>query len=905
MHELMLDNEPHHDTADILRTRLFGVRDAWRQLLAERCGFGATLPDDLLTGFVSALVDFLAEPDLAIPARLAAEWREKVPLSVEGVATTAVAMGLLGEALRDGLAGQIEPVRPAAHEIVSAALPSFTAAFVRSLMTSNEFQPSESYWYEISRRLTQERERRITQLAILNDVSTALASTLSIDELASIIHEQCGRLFDTTNFYIATLNGDPDEMHVIFHHFGGQRVSGEGFDTLKIGLTRLVIERGEPIVFDDYVAACRERGIAISANIDQDKTWAWIGVPIVADDTTIGLLAMLSDKRTFSREDAALLAAVARQAGAAIKNARLYQAQIVQANQLIVINRIARAFATIRDPRQLADEAARRIQSAFGYGVVMIFQADQGDDRLVLKTLSGIEGADDLIGFTVQSGQRGIVGRAAATRLPIVVPDVRENRDYIASASTAHIRSEIAVPLLREDRLLGVLNVESPELDAFSEQDVSVLTTIADQLAIALENAELLREEQKRRSEVSLILNASQAANSSLVLDDVLQRVASGIADATGLPSCVVYLFDEDRERLLPSAFVAREGSRLDTSRISQVVPSAESSQLLKQIAMSAREPCALEMMSCEVQDDLARVLCASAVLAVPFLVRDECLGFALVVSHDDAYHFSNHQLRVAFGIADSAALALDNARLYARSHSLGMAEERIRVARDIHDGIAQGLTAISLHLEASEQMFEAKPEKAQAKLHRALELTRANLEDARRSVLDLRASALQELTLADALQHRLGQFEKEETGGLVSTSFTAENPGGRVSSRLELSLYRIFEEALDNVARHAGATHIDVALRRTGETIVLEITDNGSGFDVNGVMRNRKPGGKFGLIAIRERVRLLHGTLTVESSDAGTTLRVEVPFEAQWGADPAVTPAEATSLFHSGAAER
>ncbi len=884
MHEFMPEQALPPIAAGTLQTRLFAVRDAWRQLLSDRCGHSSALPNELLTEFVSALAAFVNTSDLTIPARLAEDWRTKVPLSIEGVAATSGALGLLGEALRNGIGPVLDENGDPIHESIATLLPSFTSIFGRTIIADTEFQPSESYWYEISRRLTAERERRITQLAILNDVSTALASTLSLDELATIIHEQCGRLFDTTNFYIATLNNEPDEMHVIYHHFGGRRVDSDGDDRLRIGLTRLVIERGEPVIFDDYVAACREHGITVAPRIDQDTVWAWIGVPIIADNQTIGLMAILSDQRTFSTEDGALLAAVARQAGAAIQNARLYQAQIIQANQLIVINRIARAFATIRDPRQLVDEAARRIQSAFGYSVVMIFQANQSDDRLVLQTFTGVEQAEDLVGFSVRAGKDGIVGMAASTRTPVVIDDVRSNPAYISSVSTQHIRSEIAVPLLREDRLLGVINVESPEIGAFSEQDVNVLTTIADQLAIALENAELLREEQKRRTEVSLILNASQAANSSLVLDDVLQRVASGIADATGLPSCVVYLFDEDRSRLLPSAFVAREGSQLDTARISQVIPSGESSRLLKQIAMSAREPCALEMMSCDVQDDLARVLCASAVLAVPFLVRDECLGFALVVSHDDAYHFSNHQLRVAFGIADSAALALENARLYARSHSLGMAEERIRLARDIHDGIAQGLTAISLHLEAAEQMFPSRPEKAQAKLHRALELTRSNLEDARRSVLDLRASALQELTLADALQHRLGQFEKEEASGLVSTSFTSEAAGGRVSSRLELSLYRIFEEALDNVARHAHATHISVLLCRTGEHIVLEITDNGSGFDVNGIMQNRKPGGKFGLIAIRERVRLLHGILTVDSSAAGTTLRVEVPFEAQWG---------------------
>lgn len=239
----------------------------------------------------------------------------------------------------------------------------------------------------------------------------------------------------------------------------------------------------------------------------------------------------------------------------------------------------------------------------------------------------------------------------------------------------------------------------------------------------------------------------------------------------------------------------------------------------------------------------------------------------------------------------------MENARLYARSRSLGMAEERIRVARDIHDGIAQGLTAISLHLEASEQIFDSKPEKAQAGLRRALELTRDNLEDARRSVLDLRASALQELTLADALQHRLTQFAKEGASRPVRTSFTSESSGGRASSRLELSLYRICEEALDNVARHAGATHVDVALRRVGDTIVLQIADNGCGFDVDEVTHNCKPGGKFGLIAIRERVRLLHGTLDIDSTSAGTTLRVAAPFEGQWRRESTATSTTTSSM--------
>jgi len=350
----------------------------------------------------------------------------------------------------------------------------------------------------------------------------------------------------------------------------------------------------------------------------------------------------------------------------------------------------------------------------------------------------------------------------------------------------------------------------------------------------------------------------------------------------------VVYLYDDEGDRLLPSAFVARDGSELDTSRISQVIPNTESSQLLRRIFLSGQEASAIEMLSCDVDDELAQVLSATAVLAVPFVAKQQFLGFALLVAHDAEYHFSPHQLRVAYGVAGAAALALENARLYARSHTLGVAEERIRVAREIHDGMAQGLTAVALNLEAAEQMFEIKPVKAKEKINRALELTRSNLEDARRSVLDLHASALQELTLTEAIQRRTQQFLDEQRERQVTGAFNGESMFGRLSSRMELSLYRIFEEALDNVARHADATHIDVTIERHADDVVLTVVDNGHGFDVEQAFSTRRTPGTFGLVAIRERVRLLHGTLEVQSAAGqGTMMVVTVPYEAQHSGTP------------------
>jgi two-component system NarL family sensor kinase len=197
---------------------------------------------------------------------------------------------------------------------------------------------------------------------------------------------------------------------------------------------------------------------------------------------------------------------------------------------------------------------------------------------------------------------------------------------------------------------------------------------------------------------------------------------------------------------------------------------------------------------------------------------------------------------------------------------------------------MAQGLTAITLQLEAADQMFASKPEKARAKIGRALELTRQNLEDARRSVLDLRASALQELTLTEALERRMLQFNAEHRESGLSGTFHGDGMYGRLSSRVELSLYRVYEEALDNVARHAGATRVQAALTRDDDFVTLSISDNGRGFDTREALTGRRAAAGFGLVAIRERIRLLHGTFSVESNaddGGGATLQVRVPFEA------------------------
>jgi two-component system NarL family sensor kinase len=256
---------------------------------------------------------------------------------------------------------------------------------------------------------------------------------------------------------------------------------------------------------------------------------------------------------------------------------------------------------------------------------------------------------------------------------------------------------------------------------------------------------------------------------------------------------------------------------------------------------------------------------------SIPLYARGRRLGIMNVAS-PDWRELSRADLRLLHTVGDLLAIAVERALLYARSIELGAAEERNRIAREIHDTLAQGLAGITLQLETAEVLLESGAEAARvrAAVGRALHQARASLEEARRSVLDLRAAPLEGRTLAQALEQLVGDWSAL-TGidARVDIRATAALP-----ARIETGLYRIAREALANVARHAGASHVRVTFSHEDATASLTVEDDGAGFDPADVPRER-----FGLTGMTERARLLGGRLRVESGPAtGTRVIAEVP---------------------------
>ena len=259
---------------------------------------------------------------------------------------------------------------------------------------------------------------------------------------------------------------------------------------------------------------------------------------------------------------------------------------------------------------------------------------------------------------------------------------------------------------------------------------------------------------------------------------------------------------------------------------------------------------------------------------SIPLYAQDKRLGVMNVAS-PDWRSLSPEDLQLLYTIGDLLSIAVERARLFAQSTQLGAAQERNRLAREIHDTLAQGLTATTLQLESVDALLDAGSDAEQARepLHRALSLTQSNLEEARRSVLDLRAAPLEGRSLSEALQALVNGWETE-TG--VPVRFQAVNGSRPLPPRVEVTMYRICQEALTNVARHAEARRVTVRLVATPEQVQLTIEDDGLGLDASDTAEDR-----YGLVGMNERARMLGGALDLSTSPgAGTRVRVTVPLE-------------------------
>ncbi len=354
-------------------------------------------------------------------------------------------------------------------------------------------------------------------------------------------------------------------------------------------------------------------------------------------------------------------------------------------------------------------------------------------------------------------------------------------------------------------------------------------------------------ELRERNEELVSLNRLAGSLTRSLDADAILAGGLESLGAFLPLRTARGYVIDEGRLRSL----VSHGDAAADTT------------------ALNAVASAALEVHDLATRDEAASVL-----VGLPLETRDGALG-AIALRVDHGWHPGGRSRALLRAVADQVGLALRTAKLSAEGRELAVLEERTRLAREIHDTLAQQLTAIVLQLEIAEALVERDEGRARGMVVAARDQARFALQEARRSVWNLRPQRLEATGLAGAVAMEATRFA-QRSGIQVRVQSDSVPRDLSVTPQAEVAVFRILQEALTNAERHSRAGHVDVGLAPEDGHLVLTISDDGDGFDAAVVDRAT---GSFGLVGMEERARLIGATLRVVTAPGqGTRVEVHLP---------------------------
>jgi signal transduction histidine kinase len=465
---------------------------------------------------------------------------------------------------------------------------------------------------------------------------------------------------------------------------------------------------------------------------------------------------------------------------------------------------------------------------------------------------------------------RGILGVLIREARPLRLHDLTEDpRSVGFPRNHPPMKTFLGVPILLRGVAYGNLYLAEKETrDDFTAEDEELTQLLAAQAAVAIENARLYESSTRWLRQLESLNEIADALVSELELEPLLALIAGRMRELVDARLVLIAL-PEAGESLRVAAAEGEGtygivGMRLDFAR-------SKAGRVLER-GHSERVDSVLE--DPEIDQQAARRLGVHSALYVPLAAQGRPLG--VVIVHDKAGAnpaFTDDDLRLVEGLGARAATAVSLSQRVSRD-VLGRVvaaqeHERRRLARELHDETGQALTSILLGLKSLEQAVSG--EEGLAAIASVRELVVSTLQDVRRLAVELRPSALDDFGLVPAVERLVHTFgEQTEIRVDLQTNLGEE----RLSAEAETTIYRIVQEALTNILKHAQATHVSVLLTKRDGLVAAVVEDDGRGFDPEAVGDEG-----LGLVGMRERLGLVGGRLRIESAGgSGTSLVAEVP---------------------------
>ncbi|MBE7436441.1 MAG: GAF domain-containing sensor histidine kinase [Anaerolineales bacterium] len=472
---------------------------------------------------------------------------------------------------------------------------------------------------------------------------------------------------------------------------------------------------------------------------------------------------------------------------------------------------------------------------------------------------------------------RGLIGELMDTESPLRVP-VIQNHPKSVGFPDHHPRmvSFLGMPIRTSDRQLGQIYLtEKKDADDFSSDDEMIIQMLATYAATAITNARLIENMMERDAaltrrnvDMNLLNDIASALTSSLDLNEILNKALGLVMNYLKMEAGEIFLLEEDKTTLRMMLHRGEAAEAFWTRNLFQV------GEGYPGIVAKIGRP----MISTDLAKDesfLRKAVVKAGfrqILSIPLISSESVMGVMSVATRSKA-PFEDRSVQMLSAVGAWAGLAIENARLHANARRLAVLEERNRIGMDLHDGIIQSIYGVGLGLEGAKHLVIEDSDEAKAKIDHAIEGLNQAIRDLRAYILDLRPRQLGNDGLMNGIKRLITEYRANTFSEVLFTS--PESEMKELTQAQSLALFHICQEALANSAKHAKAKNVRISLWTTEDRALLEINDDGKGFDVEKMSTFIG----HGLANMQTRARSSGGDVDITSIQGeGTTVLAWVP---------------------------
>ena len=728
-----------------------------------------------------------------------------------------------------------------------------------------------------------ELEELVRHQESLRQVIESVSSELVLRPLLTNIVRHACELLGAERGTIGLVDEDREivRTEAVFHMPNGEL----GAEIPKgVGLAGMVLETQEPVVM--------RYGDTSKPPIAEMAEDSVIGMPIFWRERMIGFFGIgATSPHHFSQRDVDTLALLARHAAIAITNAQLYESEKRRVARITTVGRVGQLITSSLSLEEILQTAVEAVSEQLNYSTVGLLLASEEDPETLVLHGFCRTGSNVAVGEYRQVIGEGIIGEAAARREAILVPDVRTHSSYIPIPGGSTLRSELAVPMIVGERVLGVLNIESEE--PIHEDDVPGIEIVADQLGVAIDNARLFGETEHALDEMQLLYDTSHRMSMAMDIRGVIDAYLEQVAMRSSPYICSIGMYDYDEAGEPTVKVLGRWSPDEGLTHPKETYGHGPDGldPLLQGGATVTVADVHTDPRAGEELRRLQREHGRPALAMMPLMVRGRRIGL-VVLSYPKVHHWSEADLRpfqiTAVQLAAMLHARRQQRRLAEHDQQLAILQERQHLARELHDSVSQLIFSMTLIAQSLGPAWRRGVPEGEKRAERLLELSQAARAEMRALLVELQPSET-----TDRAQRLLAGIEHVKHSGIeealrkhirgvsrdgLEVEFNVEDYIEQPLAEEE-TLFRIAQEALNNVVKHANARQVSVSLSATEERCRLSVEDDGCGFqhpESAGAPESTET--SFGLKSMRDRAEARGGRFELTTSPGqGTKIEVHL----------------------------